>query len=138
MLFGECLLILTRLGVREGQARAMLGKWRKQAQDDAMLIEIIRGAGRAAVPDPIAYVTAAIQGQGQRTSKVATIQAGAWQLLGWEQPGAVSSGPSLSYWRGDLRGQVWRDQFGKLVVLPAKQRVTIPTLDEDPGFEGEY
>lgn len=137
-LFGECLLTLVQLGVREGQARAMLGKWRKQAQNDALLIAIIRGAGRSSVPDPISYVTAAIQGQARRASQVETVRAGTWQLLGWERPRTVRQGGEQSCWRGTLRGQVWRDQFGKIVVLPAKAGVQIPSANEDPGFEGDY
>jgi hypothetical protein len=132
IVFGECLLKLTQLNVPEKQARAMLGKWRGKAKDDALLKRIIDHAHKTAVPEAISYVTKAIDKALARTSEVQDVMKGRWQELGWEAPRMTASGPRF---RATVRGKVWRDPFGKLKVLPAEEGTVPPTLDDEPGVE---
>ena len=133
-IFGECLLGLTKLGMKEGQARGMLGKWRGKAQDDQLLIRIVRQAINISTPDPIGYVTRALAGAGSRQASAVTREKGKWELIGWEKPRMTAKG---AMWKHGTRGQVWRDPFGVLKVLPAKEGAAIPGLDEDPGVEAK-
>lgn len=130
-LFGDCLLKLTKMKVPEKQARSMLGKWRGQAKDDARLIAIVEKAFEIAAPDPISYITKAVKGSADRSAKTTALQKNSWTQLGWEPP---KNGPNGPTYKGSVRGQVWRDPFGKVSVLPAKPGVTPPTADEDPGY----
>ena len=130
-IFGECLFQLTQLGMREDRARSMLGKWRRQAGDDARLIEIIRTAYNNGTPDPVSYVTKALAGARQRSEKIEGLQKSQWTLLGWEKP---TPSPTGLRFKGQTRGQVWRDPFGKTTILPAPDNITPPNLDEDPGI----
>ena len=132
VIFGECLLKLVKLGMPEGKARAMLGKWRGQVADDARLIDIIEQAHRIGTPDPISYVTKAIVASVQRVASVQDMKNNSWVLLGWEQPRKNVKG---ARWRGSVRAQVWRDSFGKTQLLPPPDGTVPPTLDEDPGVE---
>lgn len=131
-IFGECLLGLTQLGVSEAKARPMLGKWRGKAKNDELLIRVIKQAIRISSPDPISYITRALAGAGDRQAGVDARAKGSWELLGWEKPRMTAKGPT---WRGPERGQVWRDPFGAIKVLPAKEGTSIPGLDLDPGVE---
>lgn len=132
IVFGECLLKLTQLGVPEKQARAMLGKWRGKAKDDALLKRIVDHAHATGTPEPISYVTKAIDKALARSAGVQDVMKGRWQELGWEAPRRTASG--MRY-RGAVRGKVWRDPFGKLKVLPAEEGTVPPTLEEEPGVE---
>lgn len=131
-IFGDCLLKLTRLGVSEKQGRSMLGKWRGQAKDDALLVRIITQASDIGAPDPIPYVTKALAGTLARKSSVVDMQKGKWLELGWEAPRMTPRGPE---WQNGRRGRVWRDPFGHLKVLPAEAGVVVPSLEEEPGIE---
>ena len=131
-IFGECLLKLTQLGMREGQARSMLGKWRGQAKDDARLISVITKAHEMATPDPVSYVTKALKGSQEREAKTVALQKSSWTLLGWEPPRFTAQG--VKYKTG-VRGQVWRDPFGKETVLPPKPGVAPPSHEQDPGYQ---
>lgn len=130
-IFGECLLKLIQLGMAESKARSMLGKWRRQASNDKLLIEVIKVAHDIGTPDPVSYVTKAIAGAKQRAEKIQSLQKSEWTLLGWEKP---TRGPGGLRFKGQARGQVWRDPFGKTTVLPAPDNITPPNLDEDPGI----
>lgn len=130
-IFGECLRKLIQLGMKQAQARSMLGKWRSQAADDDMLIRVINIAHSTSATDPVSYVTKAIAGAKQRTDKTAALQKSEWTLLGWEPPKYVAGRPRF---KGQARGQVWRDPFGKISILPAPDDVVPPTLDDDPGI----
>lgn len=130
-IFGTCLLQLTQLGMKQGQARSMLGKWRSKAKDDDLLIRVVKAAHAAGTPDPVSYITKAIAGSQERTEKVTALQKAEWTLLGWESPKVVAG---RQRFKGAVRGQVWRDPFGKLSILPPPDNVSPPTLDEDPGI----
>src|SRR3546814_12829054 len=58
----------------------------------------------------------ALAGSQERTEKVAALQKAEWSLLGWEPPKYVAGKPRF---KGAVRGQVWRDPYGKLSILPA-------------------
>lgn len=131
-IFGDCLLKLTRLGVSEKQGRSMLGKWRGQAKDDALLVRVIAQASEIGAPDPISYVTKALAGTMARKTSVADMQKGKWVDLGWEAPRITPLGPE---WRNGTRGRVWRDPFGNLKVLPVEKGMVVPSLEEEPGIE---
>lgn len=131
-IFGECLLKLIQLGMKEANARSMLGKWRGQAKDDALLIRVIDKAHEIGTPDPVSYVTKAIKGSKERAGKTAALQKSTWTLLGWEPARITPSGPK---YKGPVRGQVWRDPFGKETVLPPSQGATPPTHEQDPGYQ---
>lgn len=132
IVFGECLRKLIELGVGEKQARAMLGKWRGKAKDDALLRRIVDHAHSTATPEPISYITKAIDKAIARASDVQDVAKGRWQELGWEAPRMTASGPRF---RGAVRGKVWRDPFGKMKVLPAEEGTVPPTLADEPGVE---
>lgn len=68
-LFSDGLTDLMSLGVKEPQARRMLGKWRKDAGDDCgRVLAAIARARERCVSDPIPFVTATLSGgpDGQR------------------------------------------------------------------------
>ncbi len=132
VIFGECLLKLVKLGLVEGKARSMLGKWRGQAKDDQLLIRIINHASSTATPDPISYITKALKGAATRVATVETRAKGKWELIGWEKPRMLPSGPK---YRGSIRGQVWRDPFGKMKILPPEGGTVPPGLEDEPGVE---
>src|SRR3546814_13433650 len=89
----------------------MLGKWRSKAGDDDTLIRVVAAAHKAGTPDPVSYITKALAGSQERTEKVAALQKAEWSLLGWEPPKYVAGKPRF---KGAVRGQVWRDPYGKL------------------------
>ena len=127
-LFGDCLMLLMQLGLKEKPARSLIGKWRGLAKDDPYLISVIRTAHRIGTPDPAAYVRGAIRktnDAGNRTERVIKSE---WRLLGWERP-------SDGEWKGEVRGKLWLDPFGNAAVLPADKGEVIPSLEEDPGVE---
>ncbi|AXK43786.1 hypothetical protein [Erythrobacter aureus] len=130
-IFGDCLHKLTQLGMKEAQARSMLGKWRGQAKDDDLLIRTVEKAHEISSPDPVSYVTKALKEAKSRTSKTKALQKSEWTLLGWEAPTQTPAGPK--YKKGE-RGQVWRDPFGKEVILPAKSGTALPSHEEEPGY----
>lgn len=130
-IFGTCLLQLKQLGMKEAQARSMLGKWRAKAKDDEQLIRVVKSAHDKAVPDPVSYITRAIAGAVERSNKTDALQKSEWQLLGWESPKIIAG---KARFKGQVRGQVWRDPFGKISILPAPDGVEPPTTDEDPGI----
>lgn len=131
-IFGDCLLKLLHLGMKETNARSMLGRWRSQAKDDALLIRVIEAAHKMGTPDPVSYVTKAIKAAKSRGAQTVALQKSSWTLLGWEAPRAGSTEPTF---KGAVRGQVWRDPFGKETVLPPKEGTVPPTIDEDPGYQ---
>lgn len=131
-IFGDCLLRLVRLGMKEGHARSMLGKWRSQAKDDALLVRTVKHASEIATPDPVSYVTKAILAQAERKVEVATMTKGQWTELGWEAPRMTPRGPE---WRNGTRGRVWRDPYGKMKVLPPEKGSVVPELADEPGIE---
>lgn len=131
-LFGVCLMQLTKLGMKESQGRSMLGKWRAQAKDDALLVRIIEHAHQKGTPDPIGYVTKAIEKAQARANSTEDLMKGKWVLVGWEAPRRTASGIR---WRSEARGQVWRDPYGKLKVLPVEDGTVPPTLEDEPGVE---
>lgn len=131
-IFGDCLLKLIQLGMREQQARAMLGKWRGQAKDDQRLIDVVTKAHEISTPDPVSYVTKALKKSQERVSKTKALQKSSWTLLGWEAPKRTREG--FKYKHG-VRGQVWLDPFGKETILPPKAGVTPPTEAEDTGYQ---
>lgn len=133
-IFGTCLHQLTKLGMKEGHARSMLGKWRRAAGDDALLIRTVKAAYDTGTPDPVSYITKALAASKERGTKVVSLQKSEWTLLGWEAPRMVAG--QLRFKAG-RRGQVWRDPFGKLSILPADDSITPPTVDEDPGYAME-
>ena len=130
-IFGTCLLQLTQLGMKQPQARSMLGKWRAKAKDDALLIRVVKNAHELGTPDPIGYITKALAGSQDRVDRVTALQKAEWTLLGWEPPKMIAGRPRF---KADRRGQVWRDPFGKLSILPAPDDVIPPTLEENPGI----
>lgn len=134
VIFGECLLKLVKLGMPEGKARSMLGKWRGQAKDDQLLVRVINHAASTGTPDPISYITKAIKGAASRVATVETRAKGKWELIGWEKPRMLASGPKF---RGPIRGQVWRDPFGKMKILPAEEGTVPPGLEDEPGVNME-
>lgn len=131
-IFGTCLLQLKKLGMKEGHARSMLGKWRRDANDDALLIRLVKTAYDNGTPDPISYIKKAIDGAKQRTDETVSIQKAQWTLLGWEPPKIVAG---KARFKNAKRGQVWRDPFGNISILPADDSLTPPTVDEDPGYQ---
>lgn len=131
-IFGDCLHQLTELGMKEAKARTMLGKWRGQAKDDALLVRIVAHAHHTSTPDPVSYVTKAIEKALTRANSTEDLMKGKWALVGWEAPRRTASGPK---WRGEARGQVWRDPYGKLKVLPVEDGTAPPSLADEPGIE---
>lgn len=131
MLFGECLLKLIQLGMKQPQARSMLGKWRGQLKDDGRLISLVNKAHDIATPDPVSYITKAIKGGQDRAAKTVALQKSSWTCLGWEAPRIVEG---KVHYKGPVRGQVWRDPFGKEKIMPAKPGVVPPTHEQDPGY----
>jgi hypothetical protein len=131
-IFGECLLRLVKLGMREQHARSMLGKWRSQAKDDALLVRTVKHASEIGTPDPLSYVTKAIAAQTERKTNVETMTKGQWTALGWEAPRMTPRGPE---WRNGTRGRVWRDPYGKMKVLPPEEGTVVPGLADEPGIE---
>lgn len=132
-IFGECLASLIRLGMAEGKARAMLGKWRRDTPDDETLIGAINAAVRTNTPDPVSYVTGAIRQRSRKQDAVGARLSHEWVLIGWEAPVKTRKAASGPQWKHGARGQVWRDPFGKLAVLETPAGVTPPTLANDPG-----
>ncbi len=130
-IFGDCLHKLTQLGMKEVQARSMLGKWRAEAKDDDLLIRTVGKAHEISSPDPVSYVTKSLKTAKSRATKTTALQKSAWTLLGWEAPTLTPAGPK--YKKGE-RGEVWRDPFGKEVILPAKSGTTLPSHEEEPGY----
>lgn len=134
VVFGDCLMRLTALGMKETKARPMLGKWRSQAKDDALLVRIVQQAHRIGTPDPISYVTKAIIASKERMGASEKRMTGGWSLLGWEAP--VRRRPEVR-WRQRERGQVWLDPYGRKVVMQPKSGVVAPSFEDDPGIEVE-
>lgn len=135
-IFGECLLALKRLGLPEGKARTMLGKWRKASPDDETLIHAVRSADRIGTPDPIGYITAALKQNDKRSDATTARLSSEWTLLGWEAPKRLADGTlARKPWKADQRGQAWRDPFGKFTILPAPEDIDIPSVDTEPGIE---
>lgn len=60
IIFGACLTYL-KASVPEKQARSLLGKWRKNHGDDAV-IAAVRTAEKQAVSEPVAYLEASLRG----------------------------------------------------------------------------
>jgi hypothetical protein len=131
-IFGECLLRLVKLGMREAHARSMLGKWRGQAKDDEFLVRIVKQAAEIGSPDPVAYVTKALAAQHARVADVTALTKGKWTYVGWEAPRRTPKGIR---WVNGSRGKVWRDPYGKLKVLPPEEGTVVPGLDDEPGIE---
>lgn len=131
-IFGECLRQMIELGVKEAKARPLLGKWRGQAKDDALLARIVAHAHANGTPDPVGYVTKAIEKAVTRAASSEDLMKGKWHEIGWEAPRMTPSGPR---WRGEARGRVWRDPYGKLKVLPVEDGTVPPTLEDEPGVE---
>lgn len=131
-IFGECLRQMIDLGVKEAKARPLLGKWRGQAKDDALLARIISHAHVNGTPDPIGYVTKAIEKAAARAASTDDLMKGKWHELGWEAPRRTPTGMR---WRGETRGKVWRDPYGVLKVLPVEDGTVPPTLEDEPGVE---
>ena len=129
-IFGDCLAKLIDLGVAEKNARSLLGKWRNQLKDDDRLSKLVHHAHSISTPDPVSYMTKAVNGSKKRARNVKAIQKGTWEELGWEAPRQGPDGPRFFK---TVRGKAWRDPFGKIAILPAKEGEQIPTLDEDPG-----
>ena len=131
-IFGECLRQVIELGIKEAKARPLMGKWRGQAKDDALLARIIEHAHRNGTPDPIGYITKSIEKARERVTTTDDMMKGKWHLVGWEAPRRTASGVK---WRGEERGQVWRDPYGKLKVLPVEDGTVPPSLADEPGVE---
>lgn len=134
VVFGDCLMRLIGLGMPEGRARPMLGKWRSQAKDDSLLVRIVQQAERIGTPDPISYVTKAIASSKERVGATEKRMTGGWSVLGWEAPMRKSSPPK---WRQGERGQVWLDPYGRKVVMKPKTGTVAPSLADEPGIEVE-
>jgi hypothetical protein len=134
VVFGDCLMRLIALGMAEAKARPMLGKWRSQAKDDALLVRIVQQAERIGTPDPISYVTKAIASSKERVDATEKRMTGGWSLLGWEAP--LRRKPTVK-WRQGERGQVWLDPYGKKVVMQPKAGTVAPSLEDEPGIEVE-
>ncbi len=131
-IFGECLLKLTKLGMTEAKARPMLGKWRKAAGDDLKLIAIVNQAAEIATPDPVSYITKALQQNVERKVAAKNQLERKWEVIGWEPP-MIRRGKKV--FRSNKRCQVWRDPHGKMKLLPPAPDIEIPTLAQDPGIE---
>ncbi|MAM84840.1 MAG: hypothetical protein CL472_09290 [Acidobacteria bacterium] len=129
-IFGSCLAKLIDLGVPERNARSLLGRWRNTLKDDDRLVALVEHAHSISTPDPVSYMTKAVAGAKNRAKGVKSIQKGEWEELGWEAP---TQGPDGPRYLKSVRGKAWRDPFGKLTILPAKDGEKIPTLDQDPG-----
>jgi hypothetical protein len=134
VVFGDCLMRLIELDMSESRARPMLGKWRSQAKDDALLVRVVQQAHRIGTPDPISYVTKAIAASKERVGAAEKRLTGGWSLLGWEAP--LRRKPTVK-WRQGERGQVWLDPYGKKVVMQPKSGTVAPSLDDEPGIEVE-
>jgi hypothetical protein len=61
---GGCLAYLIANGVAEKQARDMLGKWRRD-HGDAAVIEAVSAAGRESVSEPVGWITKALASRSQ-------------------------------------------------------------------------
>lgn len=129
-IFGDCLAKMISLGVPERNARSLLGRWRNTLKDDDRLVALVKHAHSISTPDPVSYMTKAVAGAKSRAKGVKAIQKGEWEELGWEAP---TQGPDGPRFLKSVRGKTWRDPFGKIAILPAKEGVHIPTVDEDPG-----
>lgn len=124
------LRILTSLGIRERNARALLGRWRRDHGDRAVHDAV--EAARARVPaDPAAWITACLTGAADRKLATDKLHKARYTLVGWERPVRTSRGPTFRHGR---RGQVWRDPFGALTVLPCPDHIDPPSLAEEPGL----
>lgn len=132
MVFGDCLNKLLKLGVAEKKARSMLGKWRGQAKDDALLVRIISKASEIAAPEPVSYITKALAGSLSRSNDVEKMTKRQWEAIGWEAPRMTPRGPE---WKHGSRGRVWRDPHGRLQILAAEKGTVVPGLDVEPGIE---
>lgn len=134
IIFGECLLKLVKMGIPEAKGRSMLGKWRGQAKDDALLVRIVAQAHSNGTPDPISYITKALRAAASRAASVSDMSKSKWVLLGWEKPRMTAKG---AQWRNAVRGQVWRDPFGNVRVLATQEGTVPPTVEDDPGVDVE-
>lgn len=87
IVFGQGLELLKAGGVREGNARSMLGKWRRD-YGDASLIAALGNAQRAGALDPVAFIEKALRASSQivrGAPKLATVGGikGEWTAMGF-------------------------------------------------------
>lgn len=78
-LWGEGLKILLRLGVKERQARTIIGKWRK-AHGDGDTLKALLAAGKAEASDPIPYVERVLRGDSRNRPVSDEEHAAAWGM----------------------------------------------------------
>ena len=67
IIFDKGLSYLVRNGMAEGQARSMLGKWRK-AHGEEKLLEALRRSQQVGASDPLTFVTGCLKGQGEKAT----------------------------------------------------------------------
>jgi hypothetical protein len=68
VIFSQCVSYLVRTGIPDNQARSLLGKWRKECGDGAV-IDAVSAAEEKAVSEPLAWIAKALQAHGgPRTS----------------------------------------------------------------------
>ena len=60
VLFNQCCSYLVGNGVAEKNARSLLGKWRKDFGDGAV-VEVVSDANGRGVSDPVAWIEAALR-----------------------------------------------------------------------------
>ena len=60
VIFGQCLTYLTQNGVRDKNARSLLGKWRKD-HGVGNVIEIVTEASQQAISEPVAWIEKALR-----------------------------------------------------------------------------
>lgn len=75
-LFGPCLDWLASRTGRPANARALIGRWLKDAGSEGVLLTIFAQAQREAPIEPVAWIAAAIAARQRRSSKLATAFAG--------------------------------------------------------------
>jgi uncharacterized protein YdaU (DUF1376 family) len=59
IIFGSCRAFLTKNGSNDRNARSLLGRWRRDHGDEAV-IEVVRDAERQAVSDPVSWIIEAL------------------------------------------------------------------------------
>lgn len=65
---GTCLFYMAARGYSDRQSRGLLGKWRKQI-GDAALVEIMGAASRKQVENVVEYISGAVRARKARTAR---------------------------------------------------------------------
>lgn len=71
-LFDSGIAVLARIGVREPQARSIVGKWRKQYRDSEVLAVLAQAQRRTDLSEPLEWITTALRNERQRSTGAQT------------------------------------------------------------------